>query len=71
MKAYTDYPFSELGDEPYKEAPIRECVVIRFDGDKYCDIEIEGKKLSVKYGYLYNSPGRCGEVKHIDLACYV
>ncbi len=72
MRAYTDYPFIELGDEPHKEATIRECIVIKYDGDKYADIDIDGKSLSVKAGYLYKSYGRFGEVDSIneqELAC--
>jgi len=28
MNAFTDYPFTELGDIPYQEAPIREVKVL-------------------------------------------
>jgi hypothetical protein len=66
MKAWTDYPFPELGDTPYMEAPIRECRVISYDWNKYCVIEIGGQELTVKIGYVYRKPGRCGEVRMID-----
>lgn len=33
ITAWTDYPFIELGDEPYKKAPIRRVNVISFDGN--------------------------------------
>lgn len=68
MKAFTDYPFSQLGDIPYENAPIRECTVISYDGDKYCIIQIGHKKLSVKAGYLYTEPGRLLEVPTIDVS---
>jgi hypothetical protein len=66
MKAWTDYPFPELGDTPCMEAPIRECRVISYDWNKYCVIEIGGQELTVKIGYVYRKPGRCGEVSMID-----
>ncbi len=58
MKAWTDYPFIELGDESGKKAPIREVEVISYDGDKYCEIEVEGVRTEVKSGYLYPVPRR-------------
>lgn len=61
-KLYTDYPFTALGDTPYEIAPIREVEVLSFDGNKYCDIIVEGIKDSIKAGYIYTKPGRCGEV---------
>jgi len=33
-KAWTDYPFTWLGDEAWKEAPIREIAVLFYDNDK-------------------------------------
>lgn len=62
MKAYTDYPFEELGDEPFKKAPVREVDVINYDGNKYCRIVVGGVESSVKSGYLYQQHGRFGEV---------
>ena len=58
MKAWTDYPFIELGDESGKKAPIREVEVISYAGDKYCQIEVEGVQTEVKAGYLYPVPRR-------------
>ena len=55
MKAYTDYPFTELGDEPYKQAPIRSCTIKQYDGNKYCKIDIAGHWLEVKLGYLHRT----------------
>lgn len=66
MKAYTDYPFEFLGDEPYKTAPIRECTVVNYDGNKYCDILVEGRKANIKAGYIYQKHGRLGEVPAVD-----
>lgn len=66
MKAWTDYPFPELGDTPCMKAPIRECRVISYDWNKYCVIEIGGQQLTVKIGYVYRKMGRCGEVRMID-----
>ena len=68
MKAYTDYPFAFLGDIPHKEAPIRECIIIAYDGNKYCDIIVEGQVANIKAGYLYAKPGRCGEAPAVKLA---
>ena len=62
-RVFTDYPFTELGDEPGIEAPIRECELIAYDGNKYCMIKIHDRILEVKAGYLYNKSGRCGEVE--------
>ena len=67
MKAWTDYPFTELGDIAYQQAPIREVKVIDYDGDKYCTVIVEDRKLDVKAGYLYKSPGRLGEVENIAI----
>jgi hypothetical protein len=58
MKAWTDYPIAQLGDEYGKKAPIRECYVYSYDGDKYCEIIVEGVHELVKSGYLYSKPGR-------------
>lgn len=61
--AWTDYPFKRLGDE--SPAPVRECKVIRFDGDKYVTIVVEGAEETIKRCYVYIAPGRCGEVPSI------
>lgn len=53
FKAYTDYPFTLLGDTPNQEAPIREVEVVGYDGDKYCTILVDGITTEVKSGYLY------------------
>ena len=65
MKAYTDYPFEFLGDEPYKEAPVREIDVLSYDDNKYCRILVCGEEGEIKSGYIYQQAGRCGEVPRI------
>jgi hypothetical protein len=62
MKAWTDYPFEELGDIAHQQAPVRPVQVISYDGNKYCRIVVGGVESEVKLGYLYKKPGRCGEV---------
>ena len=66
ITCWTDYPFKELGDEPYKPAPIRHVRVIGYDGNKYASIIVEGIESSVKWGYLYRNAGRLGCVKTIS-----
>lgn len=67
MKAYTDYPINQLGDEPYKEAPIREIEVLSYDRNKYCYIKVCGIVDSIKAGYIYKELGRCGHVASVSL----
>jgi len=70
MKAYTDCPIKELGDIGGELAPIRECEILSYDGNKYCVILVEGVKSEIKSGYLYKKHGRIGEVPcflHKDL----
>ena len=62
IKFYTDYPFVELGDEYRGEGPVREIKLISYDGNKYCEIEVEGLKTEIKSGYIYTEHGRFGEV---------
>ena len=63
MKAWTDYPFAELGDTQGREAPVREITVLSYDNDKYCRILVDGSEFEIKAGYVYSSPGRYGEVE--------
>lgn len=67
MKAWTDYPFTELGDIAHQQAPIREVRVISYDGNKYCRIVVGGLESEVKLGYLYKKPGRCGEAPKLGM----
>jgi len=59
---YTDYPFTELGDTPEKLAPIRKIFPLNYDGDKYCDVIVDGIKSNIKAGYIYTKRGRYGNV---------
>lgn len=68
MKAWTDYPFVRLGDLENKKAPIREIEVVSYDGDKYCDIVVNGIKTSIKAGYIYSKPGRIGKAPQVKLS---
>lgn len=65
-KYWTDYPILELGDLPGKHAPIRECVPITYDGNKYCDVLVAGVKTNFKAGYIYTQKGRSGDVPCIS-----
>ena len=58
INAWTDYPITDIGDIPNKEAPIRKCKVLKYDGNKYCLVEVKGVKQlqTIKAGYLYVSP---------------
>jgi len=65
MRAWTDYPIAELGDAPYVEAPVRECEILSYDGNKYCKILVAGVRVEVKAGYLYSKPGRLGKTPKV------
>ena len=69
ITCWTDYPFEQLGDVPYKPAPIRHVNVITYDGNKYAKVSFEGcgDWLEVKAGYLYRQRGRLGQVKAVNL----
>lgn len=69
MKAYTDYPFVELGDEPYKEAPVRQVEIVSYDFNKYCYVRTEGYDglLEVKTGYLHKKCSK-NKVTYIRLS---
>lgn len=70
---YTDYPISQLGDEPFKIAPIRKIEVLSYDRNKYCYIRIDGTDIidNIKRGYIYAKEGRCGEVKSLPEAAFL
>ena len=68
MKAWTDYPFIQLGDLENKKAPIREIEVVSYDDDKYCDIIVKGIKTSIKAAYIYSKPGRIGKALQVKLS---
>jgi hypothetical protein len=67
MKAYTDYPIIELGDKAGKKAPVREVEIISYDGDKYVTVLVENIQTEIKTGYIYETKGRFGEVKSINV----
>jgi hypothetical protein len=67
LKAFTDYPFLHLGDKSGEKAPIRECEIISYDDNKYCEIIVDSTGASVKAGYLYTEAGRCGDVPTINV----
>lgn len=69
LTAWTDYPIIAKGDIPQQEAPIRECIVLSYDYDKYCKVQfpsLDNYVMSIKAGYLYTKPGRCCEVPSIS-----
>ena len=68
MQAWTDYPFTRLGDAPNIEAPVRRITVKSYDGDKYCRIRVGRFSEEIKAGYIYQTPGRLGEVPPITRA---
>jgi hypothetical protein len=53
LKAYTDYPIKELGDVGGHTAPMRACIVLSYDGNKYCRVLVEGHEVEIKGGYIY------------------
>ena len=66
MIAWTDYPFTWLGDAAGEEAPIREIIVISYDDNKYCKIKIVDREVEIKSGYIYQRKGRYGKVPCIS-----
>jgi hypothetical protein len=62
ISGYTDYPMLGLGDLPNKEAPIRHIKILDFDHNKYALVQTDcGHMESIKAGYIYSSPHRCGQ----------
>ena len=66
MKAWTDYPILDLGDQSGQEAPVRRVEILSYDRDKYCRIRVEGIIDLVKRGYLYRNPGRLGKATPVS-----
>ena len=56
--AYTDYPIPELGDNFYTKAPMRECYVLSYDGENYCEVIVDGRKEVIKSSKIYSTPIR-------------
>lgn len=69
--AWTDYPITEMGDEPGKIAPIRRIRLIGYDRNKYVIGVVAGHTVSIKAGYIYQRSGRLCEVPNVsyDLLC--
>jgi len=65
MNAWTDYPFTWLGDTAGMEAPAREIDVLSCDDNKYCRIKVCGGEDEIKSGYIYQAEGHYGEVPPI------
>ena len=68
MLAFTDCPIVVLGDVAGKMAHVRQVEILSYDGNKYCQVAVEGILTDIKAGYLYSERGRCGEVLEIDVA---
>lgn len=65
--ACTDYPIIGFGDESGKPAPTRQCCVLSYDGDKYCNVFLaDGDRVAIvqiKAGYLYQHHAYLLDVK--------
>ena len=53
MLAWTDYPFTWLGDKAGQGAPIRQIEVLSYDDNKYCRVKVCGGFDEIKAGYIY------------------
>lgn len=59
--AYTDMPLNEFGDKYGKPSPTRECKIIDYDDNKYCEVVVYDDKSEfsttaiVKTGYIYKT----------------
>ena len=56
MRAWTDYPLTDLGDAPGKTAAVREIETLEYDGDKYITVAVghnPSRFFSIKNGYVY------------------
>jgi len=67
FEAFTDYPIPTYGDEDNKVAPIRQCKILTWDRNKYCDVlvyqvdddgDLRGTVVSFKQFYLYKNEAR-------------
>jgi hypothetical protein len=64
MRLWTDYPIKALGDIDGQDAPIRECKIVSYDGDRYVTVDIflpdssHVHRTEFKSGYLYTEPKR-------------
>ena len=61
VRCLTDYPIAPFGDAPNETAPVRDCIVRSYDGNKIADVEVEAVlngqrcvvRMGIKAGYLY------------------
>lgn len=65
LKGFTDYPITELGDHPNQEAPIRECYITGYDGNKHIEIVVDGVIKKVKARHIFDQRGRVGDMPSI------
>lgn len=63
---WTDYPLSEFGDSPHREAPVRQVELVAYDGNKYVQCLFAGLPVTIKAGYIYASAGRAGTATPIS-----
>ena len=71
MIAYTDYQIPELGDKFYTKAPMRECYVLSYDGEIYCEVVVDGRKEVIKSSKIYATPARSDALTEDQLALLV
>ena len=71
MIAYTDYPIPEFGDKFYTKAPMRECYVLSYDGENYCEVIVDGMKEVIKSSKIYATPLRSDALAGDQLALLV
>lgn len=62
MRAWTDYPFNELGDIAQRAA-VRNVLVLFWDQDKYATIIVEDVLTTVKVAYLFEDKALTKQVK--------
>lgn len=75
MRAFTDYPVWELGDDKFQaetgegEPKVREVEILSYDMDKYCRVRVVGTdiEMSIKLGYLYRDTERRRSVNYWKL----
>jgi hypothetical protein len=67
IEAYTDYPIEKYGDIPGEKAPIRKCVILNWDRNKYCTVliyqidedgDLRGVIDNFKQFYIYKNESR-------------
>lgn len=65
MKAWTDYQFQWLENKAGEISTVREIEVISYEGEEYCKIKVGGKFDTIRCNFIYQKPGRFGEVPQI------